>query len=85
MGFSHEQIKLSVMMGAGGGGLERASLFSWRRERLFFILVSVNRHVLQNCSVHHYQSALREKWTAKILNCVQDQLKKTIFNLAKWP
>ena len=76
MGFSHEQIKLSIMMG-GGGELERASLFSWRRERLFFILVSANRHVLQHCSVHHYQSALREKWTAKILNCVQDQLKKT--------
>ena len=75
MGFSHEQIRLSLMM--GGGGLERASLFSWRRERQFFILVSVNRHVLKNCSVHHNQSALREKWTVKILDCVQDQLKKT--------
>ena len=29
MGFSHGQIKLSVMMGGGGGGGgERASLFS---------------------------------------------------------
>ena len=77
MGFSHEQIRLSLMMGGGGRGLERASLFSWRRERQFLILVSVNRHVLQNCSVHHNQSALREKWTTKILDCVQDQLKKT--------
>ena len=85
MGFSHEQIKLSVMM-EGGGGLERASLFSWCRERLFFILVSVNRHVLKNCSVHHNQSAFREKWTAKILDCVQDlNWRKQIFNLAKCP
>ena len=62
MGFSHGQIKLSVMMGAGGGGGgEWASLFSWRRDRPFFILVSVNHHVLKNCSVHHNQSAFREK------------------------
>ena len=61
-------LPITRRMGGGGGEGKWARVFSWRRDRP--LLVSVNRDVLKNCSVNRDWSALRETWTARILDCL---------------
>ena len=85
MGFSHEQIKLSIMMGGGGGNWNGQAYFRDAVNDYFSfwcprIVMYCNTVLCIIIKVHSVKSELPKSSIVYKINW-----RKQIFNLAKWP